>query len=93
MPGDRVIGSRLSYTFGEPERGDIAIFVYPDDAYKGITTYYVKRVIGMPGDTIDIIDGKSYINVPIRLWMSPISMKRWRKSRPSTMKSLKDPIS
>ena len=62
MPGDRVIGSRLSYTFGEPERGDIAIFVYPDDAYKGITTYYVKRVIGMPGDTIDIIDGKIYIN-------------------------------
>ena len=51
-----------SYTFGEPERGDIAIFVYPDDAYKGITTYYVKRVIGMPGDTIDIIDGKIYIN-------------------------------
>ncbi|WP_125141901.1 signal peptidase I [Clostridium transplantifaecale] len=62
MPGDRVIGSRLSYTFGEAERGDIAIFVYPDDADKGITTYYVKRVIGMPGDTIDIIDGKIYIN-------------------------------
>lgn len=62
MPGDRVIGSRLSYTFGEAERGDIAIFIYPDDADKGITTYYVKRVIGMPGDTIDIIDGKIYIN-------------------------------
>ena len=62
MPGDRVIGSRLSYQFGEPERGDIAIFRYPDDAERGITTYYVKRVIGMPGDTIDIIDGKIYIN-------------------------------
>lgn len=62
MPGDRVIGSRLSYQFGEPERGDIAIFLYPDDADRGITTYYVKRVIGMPGDTIDIIGGKIYIN-------------------------------
>lgn len=62
MPGDRVIGSRLSYTFGEPERGDIAIFIYPDDYEKGIKTYYVKRVIGMPGDTVDIIDGKIYIN-------------------------------
>lgn len=62
MAGDRVIGSRLSYTFGEPDRGDIAIFIYPDDEANGIKTYYVKRVIGMPGDIVDIVDGKVYIN-------------------------------
>lgn len=62
MPGDRVIGLRLSYTFGQADRGDIAIFIYPDDEERGIRTYYVKRVIGMPGDTIDIVDGKVYIN-------------------------------
>lgn len=62
MPGDRVIGSRLSYRFGEPERGDIAIFIYPDDEARGIKTYYVKRIIGMPGDTIDIINGQLYLN-------------------------------
>lgn len=62
MARDRVIGSRLSYKFGEPERGDIAIFVYPDDEARGIKTYYVKRIIGTPGDTVDIIDGKIYIN-------------------------------
>lgn len=62
MTGDRVIGSRLSYKFGSPDRGDIAIFIYPDDWDKGVKTYYVKRVIGLPGDTVDIVDGKIYIN-------------------------------
>lgn len=58
MTGDRVIGSRLSYRFGDPERGDIAIFHFPDDE----KIYYVKRVIGLPGETVDIVDGKVYLN-------------------------------
>lgn len=62
MTGDRVIGSRLNYKFGNPKRGDIAIFIYPDDEARGIKTYYVKRIIGMPGDTVDIVDGKVYLN-------------------------------
>ena len=58
MTHDRVIGSRLSYLFNEPERGDIIIFPFPDDE----SIYYVKRIIGMPGDIVDIHDGKVYIN-------------------------------
>ena len=58
LPGDRFIGNRLAYVFGEPERGDIVVFRYPDDE----SEIYVKRVIGLPGDTIDIEDGKIYIN-------------------------------
>ena len=71
MAGDRVIGSRLSYKFGDPQRGDIAIFIYPDDEAKGIKTYYVKRIIGMPGDTIDIVDGKVYLLSLIHISASP----------------------
>lgn len=84
MTGDRVIGSRLSYRFGEPQRGDIAIFVFGYDCKschtsyqttpenvcpvcgradkRNTTVYYVKRVIGMPGDVIDIKDNHVYLN-------------------------------
>ena len=58
MTGDRVIGSRLSYRFEDPQRGDIAIVRFPDNE----KIYYVKRIIGLPGETVDIVDGKVYIN-------------------------------
>lgn len=55
--GDRVIASRLSYLWNDPERGDIIIFPSPDDK-----TLYVKRTIGLPGERVEIIEGKVYIN-------------------------------
>ncbi len=55
---DRVIGNRLAYLFSDPERGDIVFFANPDDE----TETYVKRVIGLPGDTVEIAEGKVYIN-------------------------------
>lgn len=60
MTGDRVIGSRLSYHFGDPKRLDVVIFHFPDDPTG--KTYYVKRIIGLPGDIIDIRGGKVYLN-------------------------------
>ncbi|MGN6711140.1 signal peptidase I [Anaerocolumna jejuensis] len=58
MIGDRIIASRLSYHFHEPQRGDIIVFNFPDDE----SQKYLKRIIGLPGETVKIKDGKVYIN-------------------------------
>lgn len=59
MQQDRLIGFRLAYTFSEPKRLDVAIFVTPDpDAAEG--ELYIKRVIGLPGETVTI-DGTQVI--------------------------------
>ena len=54
MTGDRIFGNRLAYLNDDPKRGDIVIFRYPDDE----TQLFIKRVIGEPGDTVLIQDGK-----------------------------------
>ena len=58
MKGDNLIGFRLAYMFSEPERGDVVIFPYPDNT----KVNYVKRIIGMPGETVEVRDQKVYIN-------------------------------
>ena len=58
MTGDRFFGNRLSYLFNDPERFDIVVFKYPDDE----SQLFVKRVIGLPGETVEIREGKVYIN-------------------------------
>ncbi len=54
---DRLIVSRLDYKFNEPERYDVAVFKYPDDE----KTLFVKRIIGLPGETVNIVDGTVYV--------------------------------
>lgn len=58
MTGDRIFGFRLSYLFEDPKRGDIVIFKYPDDE----SIDYLKRIIGLPGETVEIKNGLVYIN-------------------------------
>ena len=58
MTGDRIFGNRLAYVFGDPQRFDIVIFRYPDDE----SQLFIKRIIGLPGETVEIIDGKVYID-------------------------------
>ncbi|MBT7928350.1 signal peptidase I [Candidatus Peregrinibacteria bacterium] len=55
--GQYIIINKLAYIVGKPKRGDIAVFNPPGENRK----YYVKRVIGLPGDKISIRDGYIYL--------------------------------
>ena len=55
--GDRIIASRLAYINDEPQRYDIIIFKYPDDE----TQLFAKRIIALPGETIEVKSGIVYI--------------------------------
>ncbi len=52
-----LIINEISYRFNEPERGDIVVFKYPRDP----SQYFIKRVIGLPNETLEIKDGKIII--------------------------------
>ena len=56
--GDNLIVDKLSYRFGDPKRYDIIVFPYK---YKE-NTYYIKRIIGLPGETVQVTDGYAYID-------------------------------
>jgi signal peptidase I len=55
--GDYLIIDQLSYKFKEPSRGDVIVFRYPNDPSK----FFIKRIVGLPGETITVKDEKVYI--------------------------------
>lgn len=58
IEGDRILVDKTIYEKSEPKRGDIVVFRYPPDTKKS----FVKRVVGLPGETIEIREGQLYIN-------------------------------
>ena len=60
--GDRVLVNKLSYDLHDVNRGDIIVFERPPDAPKDDIPDLIKRVVGLPGDTIESKDGDVYIN-------------------------------
>lgn len=58
FPGQEQLPQRIIYPFHPPRRGDIVVFEYPRDVSKD----YIKRVIGLPGETVEVRDGKVFVN-------------------------------
>ena len=56
---DSLLVDKVSYCFRQPERYDVIVF---EPAIANVSKYYVKRIVGLPGETIQIIDGVVYIN-------------------------------
>lgn len=52
--GDYLIIDELSYRFNNPQRGQVVVFKYPLNPKE----YYIKRIIGLPGETVAVRDGK-----------------------------------
>jgi signal peptidase I len=75
MPDDNILGFRLSYIIDEPKRGDVIFFYFPDDE----SQKFVKRVIGLPGETVTIIDGKMYINGSSEPFDEPYLKEEWTR--------------
>jgi signal peptidase I len=58
MTGDKVLTYRLAYLLSDPKRGDIIVFPFPDNEKED----YIKRIIGLPGDSVEGRKGIVYIN-------------------------------
>lgn len=54
---DYLLVDEISYRFREPQRGEVVVFKYPGDE----RFYYIKRIIGLPGEEIQIKDGKVFV--------------------------------
>jgi signal peptidase I len=62
IENDRILVNKFLYRFRSPRRGEIVVFRAPDSASPDQTKDFVKRVIGLPGDIVEIRGGKLYLN-------------------------------
>jgi len=60
--GDRVLVNKVSYDFGDISRGDVIVFTRPPNAPPSDVNEFIKRVVGVPGDELQGIDGIVHVN-------------------------------
>ena len=70
--GNNLIVDKLSYRFRDPKRYEIIVFPYKYEE----NTYYIKRIIGLPGETVQVKDGEVYIDG--ELLGEDYGQSRWR---------------
>jgi len=58
MEGDRILVNKFIYRFTQPKRGDVIVFISPEDKKKD----FIKRLVGLPGETIQISNGSILVN-------------------------------
>ena len=58
VPNDRFLANKLAYNNSDPKRGDLIVFINPENRRQN----YIKRVVAVAGDTVEIIDNEVYIN-------------------------------
>ena len=75
---DRLVVNKFIYRFRPPERGEILVFRYPKDPSRD----FIKRVIAIPGDTIEIKDGRVFVNQ--QLMNEPYILSKTRGDYPLT---------
>jgi len=58
MEGDRIFVNKFIYRFKDPQRGDVIVFISPEDKKKD----FIKRLVGLPGENVQISNGRILIN-------------------------------
>jgi signal peptidase I len=77
---DKIIVDKVSYKFSTPQRGDIVVFSPTEELQKEqFQDAFIKRVIGLPGDRVELKDGKVYLN------NSPLSEDKYLSSTKNTL--------
>lgn len=72
--GDKILVNKFAYDFADPERWDVMVFKYPEDTSRN----YIKRVVGLPGETIRIHAGDLYIQTDLGRNHWEIARKPWK---------------
>jgi signal peptidase I len=80
--GDRILVTKYSYEFGEPQRWDVFVFKFPEQP----KTNYIKRLVGLPNETVRIRDGDIY------LWDQDHGEQIQRKADPDKQRQIQIPV-
>lgn len=93
--GDRILVVKYMYDLFPPERWDVIVFKYPHNPNEN----YIKRLIGLPGDEVELIDGNVYINGKLvgktdraqqALWMPVYDTDYWDRRNPPRWRPASD---